>query len=131
MSSSISKIIVLILGPVCIAIALLAILFVAADYGNRRAITDTEAVVVHKKFARPKEAGQSPYMIIIARDTKVWTVRVSRRFYQSVRAASPTYPGDRILLTRKVGLLTGFTYNYMLAQQHQPIPITQTEELTP
>ena len=105
------------------------VLLAAFDYGNRRPVTDTVAEVVYKRPVFPCYSEQPCGMLVLARGRNVWTVQVSREFYLSVQPATDRRPGDHLMLTRNVGAITGMTFEYLLAHHHQPIPITQTEEL--
>lgn len=88
------------------AVVLLAIAF---EFATIKEVTNQTAVVVVRSFASPENEDDSIYMIVLLRDHDVWKTRVNReRFYE-------LEIGDRVLLTRKVGRLSGITYSTSLS----------------
>lgn len=87
-----------------IPVLVLVLLLAAYDYGNRQAISNEEAVIAVRKFAKPAGPNDSIYMIVLIRGSKVWKTRVARSFFYS------TSVRDRVILTREIGPLSGIVY---------------------
>lgn len=104
-------------------IGILLFLILALDYGNRREVANQTAVVAFHKYA-PAGPDGSIYMLIVTRSDRAWTARVSRDFFYSVNV------GDRVLLTREIGPISGLVYRYgLFRQEGEPFMLNQAGEL--
>lgn len=87
-------------------------LFLGIDYGMRDIKTDTESVVVYKKFVPVLKSGQSPKAVIVTSQQRAWLFRISDELYDSVKEQ------DRLLLTRQTGSITGYQYHITLNESY-------------
>lgn len=86
--------------------------FLSIDYEYSNTKIDRESIVVHKKFVPTTKPGHSHKALILSSSADVWLFRVSDDLYDSVNIR------DRLMLTRRVGAITGYEYEITLNENY-------------